>query len=158
MAAHIRKVNPRDSASDVGGESASHQHRILRTGVPFGPQREDLKAPPKLGEPERGQLFLCLQASIEAQFEFLQSRWMNHDMRPKSPGGHDMLAGRVPAAGAGPRQCTLFGAQKQQQQVSASKPFITSSGGGYFFVPSLSALKRELSASGKCQPPAPAPQ
>lgn len=146
LASHVRKVNPRDSASDVGGESSNLQHRILRTGVPFGEKRKKLKSEPELDEPERGQLFLCIQASIEAQFEFLQSRWMNHDMRPKAPGGHDMLAGRMPSDGGATRRCTIFGAQGQQEQVSSDKPFVTSSGGGYFFVPSLGALKDVLSA------------
>jgi Dyp-type peroxidase family len=160
MAAHIRKVNPRDSSSDVGGESANLQHRILRTGVPFGERRQPLKSLPALDkpEPERGQQFLCIQASIEGQFEFLQSRWMNPDMRPKSPGGHDMLAGRVPPAGQGPRQCTIFGAQGQQQKVIAGKPFITSTGGGYFFVPSLDAIDCVLLAEGEPQLPTPASQ
>ena len=145
LAAHIRKLNPRDSASDIGGESATHQHRILRVGVSFGPKREALKSAPAPGEPERGQLFLCIQSSIEAQFEFLQSRWMNDDMRPKAPGGNDMLAGRHPSVGDGGRQCSIFGAQGQLQGVHAARPFVTSSGGGYFFVPSVDAIKHVLS-------------
>lgn len=146
LAAHIRKLNPRDSASDIGGECATHQHRILRTGVSFGPKREILKSAPAPDEPERGQLFLCIQASIEAQFEFLQSRWMNDDVRPRAFGGHDMLAGRNPPTGGGDRRCTIFGAQGPQQ-VHADTPFVTSSGGGYFFVPSVDAIKRVLAGN-----------
>lgn len=146
LAAHIRKVNPRDGASDVGGESANLRHRILRVGIPFGPQREDLKADPKAGEPERGQLFLCIQSSIEDQFEFLQARWMNDPMRPRSPGGHDMLAGRVPSNHAGGRRCVIFGTGGERQEVLAAEPFVTSSGGAYFFVPSLDAIRDVLSA------------
>lgn len=144
FAAHIRKVNPRDSASDMGGESANEQHRILRIGVSFGPERVDLKADPREDEPERGQLFLCIQASIEQQFEFLQARWMNDDMRPKSPGGHDMLAGRQSLVNGGARHCTIFGANGQGGRVEARENFVVLSGGGYFFVPSLDAIRKVL--------------
>jgi Dyp-type peroxidase family len=146
LAAHIRKVNPRDGASDVGGEGANHRHRILRSGVPFGPRRTELKADPVAHEAERGQLFLCIQASIEEQFEFLQARWMNDDRRPRSPGGHDMISGRMPSTGDGVRRCSIFGAEGQEEDVRADERFITSSGGAYFFVPSLCAIRDVLAA------------
>lgn len=141
LAAHIRKVHPRDAASDVGGESANYQHRILRAGVAFGPRRAKLKSDPVEGEPERGALFLCIQASIEEQFEFLQARWMNDGVRPRSSGGHDMLVGRTGSVGDGSRRCTIIGADGQKQDVSTRVRFVTSSGGAYFFVPSLDAIR-----------------
>jgi deferrochelatase/peroxidase EfeB len=146
LAAHIRKVNPRDGASDVGSEGANHRHRILRSGVPFGPRRTELKADPVANEAERGQLFLCIQASIEEQFEFLQARWMNDDRRPRSPGGHDMISGRMPSTDDGVRRCSIFGAEGQEEDVRADERFITSSGGAYFFVPSLCAIRDVLAA------------
>ena len=144
VGAHIRRLNPRDSASDVGGESATLQHHILRTSLPFGPPREPLTAPPREGEPERGLQFLCIQASIEAQFEFLQARWMNAPARPKSSGGADVLAGRQPSESSGLRGCTLLGTQGQAYTIRTGQPFVTSSGGAYFFVPSKDAINDVL--------------
>jgi deferrochelatase/peroxidase EfeB len=78
-AAHIRKVNIRDSASDLGGRIATYSRRILRVGVPFGKSLANRYAhagqDPERGE--RGVLFLSIQSSIENQFEFLQARWIN---------------------------------------------------------------------------------
>ena len=146
LASHIRKANPRDSTSDVGGEGGNQQHRILRVGVPFGPRRKSLEADPVADEPERGQLFLCIQSSIEEQFEFLQTRWINDDSRPKSPGGNDMVAGRMPSTSDGMRRCTIFGVEGQEQEVRARERFVTSSGGAYFFVPSIDAIREVLAA------------
>jgi Dyp-type peroxidase family len=141
--AHIRKVNVRDSASDVGGASATLTRRILRVGVAFGESLVD-----KYGESgsdplggDRGLLFLSIQASIEDQFEFLQARWINNRSRPRGPGGHDMIVGQNAATADGVRRCHLFGAQFQSAEVSANKQFVVPTGGGYFFVPSLSAIR-----------------
>ncbi|MFL6682362.1 MAG: Dyp-type peroxidase [Burkholderiaceae bacterium] len=144
FAAHIRRANPRDSVTDVGGESATCQHRILRVGVPFGPPRADRHAPSDAHEPERGLLFLSIQASIEEQFEFLQARWINDTRRSNAGAGHDLVAGR--GGGAAP-QCTLRAADGTTATVQATKAFVASTGGAYLFVPSLPALRRVLAAN-----------
>jgi len=141
-AAHIRKVNLRDSGSDIGGRIATYSRRLLRIGVTFGKSLEDRygeKPDPQNGD--RGVLFLSIQASIENQFEFLQSRWMNDPSRPKMPGGNDMIVGQNAAAEHDVRQCTIFGGGLQQAQVSAANQWVIPTGGGYFFVPSISALR-----------------
>jgi Dyp-type peroxidase family len=141
-AAHIRKVNVRDSGSDIGGRVATYSRRLLRVGVTFGKSLEDRygeKPDPQNGD--RGVLFLSIQASVEKQFEFLQSRWMNDPSRPKMPGGNDMIVGQNAAAERGIRQCTIFGAGLQQEQLSAANQWVIPTGGGYFFVPSISALR-----------------
>src|SRR5579862_2645304 len=64
LAAHIRKVNPRDSATDVGGATSTQARRILRVGVPFGPP---IPAAARYGDApdpaagNRGLLFLSIQ-------------------------------------------------------------------------------------------------
>ena len=140
--AHIRKVNVRDGASDVGGAVATQQRRLLRVGVAFG---ESLANKYGEGGPDplngdRGLLFLSIQTSIEDQFEFLQARWINNPSRPRGPGGHDMIVGQNAVAPDGVRRCHLFGAQLQAGEVRASTQFVVPTGGSYFFVPSLSAL------------------
>jgi Dyp-type peroxidase family len=144
-AAHIRKVNLRDSGSDIGGRVTTYSRRLLRVGVAFGKSLEDrygAQRDPQNGD--RGLLFLSIQASIENQFEFLQARWMNDPSRPKMPGGHDMIVGQNATADGGVRRCTIFGSGLQSAEVSAARQFVIPTGGGYFFVPSLSALREVI--------------
>jgi deferrochelatase/peroxidase EfeB len=140
-------LNVRDSGSDMGGASATHERRILRVGIPYGESLKDRYADtaqdPLQGD--RGLLFLCIQASIEEQFEFLQSRWMNDPTRPKAPAGHDMIVGQNAATTDGIRRCTLFGGGLAQAEVRADKQFVIPVGGGYFFLPSMKALSEVLS-------------
>ena len=147
LGAHIRKVNTRDSPSDTGARSSTYERRILRVGVPFGPSASDLYAVTTPDDPERGLLFLSIQSSIEEQFEFLQARWMNDDSRPKSPGGNDMVVGQNAGTRDGTRRCLLFGSGLQQAAVEAPGQFVVPTGGGYFFIPSVSALISVISAS-----------
>ncbi|MGY4346063.1 Dyp-type peroxidase family [Bradyrhizobium sp. GM7.3] len=147
--AHIRKVNTRDGASDMGGANASQTRRLLRVGVAFGESLADRygESGPDPLEGDRGLLFLSIQSSIEDQFEFLQARWINNGSRPRGPGGHDMIVGQNAAAPDGIRRCHLFGAQLQSAEVKAQKAFVAPSGGGYFFLPSLTALREVVLAS-----------
>lgn len=146
-AAHIRKVNTRDSASDTGGRDSTFARRILRVGVPFGKPLKNRYARERVGS-QRGLLFLGIQASIEDQFEFLVTRWMGDPSRPKMPAGHDILVGQNDAAGESrERRCTLFGSNLQQATVQTRAEWIVPTGGEYLFVPSLSALRLVLGAS-----------
>jgi Dyp-type peroxidase family len=147
-AAHIRKVNTRDSASDMGSRDSTYNRRILRVGVPFGKpladRYADLKDDPQQGN--RGLLFLSVQASIENQFEFLCNRWVNDPSRPKMPGGHDFIIGQNAAIGERyARQCVIFGTDLKPVEISTDKQWVIPTGGGYFFLPSISALQNVLS-------------
>src|SRR5213595_1562747 len=67
--AHIRRVNPRDSF-EPGSEdqlTISNRHRIFRVGRRYSPQN-GLRHP--------GLLFMCVNADIERQFEFVQQTYM----------------------------------------------------------------------------------
>jgi Dyp-type peroxidase family len=148
LGSHIRKVNLRDQASDVGGASATQSRRILRVGVPYDDSRPAENGRPTIDD--RGLLFLSIQASIEDQFEFLQARWINSRSRPRGPGGNDMLVGQNVANADGERRCTIFGDGMAQAEVVARENFVTMTGGAYFFVPALSTLRRLL--DGALQP------
>jgi deferrochelatase/peroxidase EfeB len=148
-AAHIRKVNTRDSASDMGGREATYGRRILRVGIPFGPALPFDKRYADKDEDKnylkRGLLFQCVQASIEEQFEFLVTRWMDDPARPKMPAGHDLLVGQNIAAGENrERRCVIFGSQFQEAEIGTGAQWIIPSGGGYYFVPSMPALREVL--------------
>jgi Dyp-type peroxidase family len=148
-AAHIRKVNTRDSASDVGAEDATYARRLLRVGVPFGQPLANVYSEPK-DDPEngnRGLLFLSVQASIENQFEFLCVRWANDPSRPKMPGGHDFIIGQNAAPDeARERRCVIFGSDQKPVTLKADQQWVIPTGGGYFLLPSISALRDVLGA------------
>jgi deferrochelatase/peroxidase EfeB len=68
VGAHVRRTNPRDSLP--GGGEQTMRHRIIRRGMPF----QELDQ----GTVKReGLAFVCLGASIEEGFEFIQRNWIN---------------------------------------------------------------------------------
>jgi Dyp-type peroxidase family len=145
-AAHIRKVNTRDSASDTGSQDSTYKRRLLRVGIPFGKPIEpysDPKDDPEQGN--RGLLFLSVQSSIEDQFEFLCARWANDPARPKMPGGHDFIIGQNGAPDEDrKRRCTLFGSNLETSELKTDKQWVIPTGGGYFLLPSISAVRDVL--------------
>ncbi len=147
MAGHTRKVNTRDASNDAGGTLASFQRRILRRGLPFGPPLAnplDATAPdPANGN--RGLIFFSYQTSIEDQFEFLRNRWMSNRSSPRNPAGDDLAIGLNGNYGQGrERQAGVFDDQHRFVPLTTGDQWITPTGGGYFFSPSLSALKEVL--------------
>ncbi|MFG6200931.1 Dyp-type peroxidase [Nonomuraea sp. JJY05] len=137
--AHIRKVNPRTAANDVGGRMASFTRRILRRGLPYGPVYDQDP------DADRGLLFLSYQTSIVDQFEFLNRQWMGDYANPRSPGDHDMLVGQNGQPGQHRlRQCAVPTAGGTT--LAAVRDFVIPTGGGYFFTPSITALREVLGA------------
>ncbi|MDX2170780.1 MAG: hypothetical protein SF182_27160 [Deltaproteobacteria bacterium] len=91
VGAHVRRANPRDALPGFSPQrslDAVQRHRILRRGRPFGaplsgwpdPERMLAAAREHLAGDDpwpRGMHFICLNADIERQFEFIQRRWIN---------------------------------------------------------------------------------
>ena len=127
----------------MGAQSSTYTRRLLRIGLPFGKSLDDRYAEtardPEQGN--RGLLFLSIQSSIEDQFEFLATRWVNDVARPKLPGGSDMLIGQNASTPDHVRRCTVFGSGLQQTDLTAEAQWVIPTGGGYFFVPSIAALR-----------------
>lgn len=147
LAAHIRKVNSREAPNDMGASRASLDRRLLRAGLPYGDPLEDPAGEdPRDGD--RGLLFVSYQSSIADQFEFLCTRWMGSSVNPRSPSGFDMLVGQNGHPGQGrARQCVLVGGGLQQATVSATEDYVIPTGGGYFFSPSITALRETLTGN-----------
>jgi Dyp-type peroxidase family len=140
-AAHIRKVYPRNEQTPGGGEADTQTHRLLRRGIAFG-QPYDPGAPsgsPQAGDAtfphDRGLLFLCYQRSLEDQFEFVQRLWVNNPNFPQPGDGQDPII----AQAAEPRTFRAPGLREPQLSLPQ---FVTTTGGEYFFTPSISALEK----------------
>lgn len=163
---HLRRANPRNA--DYPGRptglarlittvglgrrgfrddlmSSVRFHRILRRGREFGPglSPEDALSPAPLNDPERGLHFICLNANISRQFEFLQNAWiMNTKFSGLSGESDPLLGNREPIPG-----CPVTGDFIIQQdggvrrRVSGVPQFVTVRGGEYFFLPGLRALR-----------------
>jgi Dyp-type peroxidase family len=148
-AAHIRKVNPRDDSTDLGGGRRTLRKRILRRGIPYG---SPLESPITAldDKVDRGLLFLSYQASIEEQFEFLTQNWGNSRNLPKDydqddhAAGHDPVIGQSENAGNRARVFTLRGTDGSFQSIRLATDFVIPTGGDYFFVPSISAFRDVL--------------
>lgn len=138
-AAHVRKVNPRDEDTDRGDRFDTLRRRVLRRGIPYGPA---LAVPfngdlPRDDGVDRGLHFLCYQTSIVNQFEILQAGWANTVENPQ-PRGHDMIIGQT--GGTKPLEIELMNAAGGTRIVTTPQSFVTTTGGGYFLSPSISAL------------------
>jgi Dyp-type peroxidase family len=145
LAAHIRKVNTRDVGSDQGGRRASFERRLLRRGLPYGPALVD--DDPASAGASRGLMFLSYQASIVDQFEFLCQAWMGDSVAPRSPSGHDMLVGQNGQPGEGRvRSCTVLSGSGDAGHVSTARDVVIPTAAGYFFSPSITALRTVIAA------------
>ena len=88
---------------------------------------------------QRGIHFLCVNASLRSQFEFVQQTWCNN---PHFGGLHDNkdpIAGDAARAGEAPSRMTIPG--RPTVRTAAFPRFVTVKAAGYFFMPSLTALR-----------------
>jgi Dyp-type peroxidase family len=170
IGAHVRRANPR--TGDMPGLplgtlarlvrmaglgqtnlqddliAASRFHRLLRRGREFG-----TALPPEVAmradapDPSAGLHFICLNANISRQFEFIQNAWLQS---PKFAGLGDeadpLTANREPVPGGeGAISATDNFSLPQQngvrRRVTGLPPFVTVVGGGYFFLPGVRALR-----------------
>jgi Dyp-type peroxidase family len=133
LGAHIRRANPRDALDPEAGPEqslrSSNRHRLLRRGRAYGD-------PSHPGE--RGIHFICLNANIARQFEFVQHTWLNN---PKFAGLYDDTDPLVaPHQGDTGRTFTVQ-ARPFRQRVTGLPLFVTVRGGAYLFLPGIRALR-----------------
>ncbi len=140
-ASHIRKVYTRDQ--EPPGESFTQTRRILRRGIPFGTSFRPSLGATSHGSAQavfphdRGLLFLCYQKSLEDQFEFLQQTWVNNANFPQSGDGQDPIIAQrdTPRTFDFPKP-----SGGQHAHLQLMKHFVVTTGGEYFFQPSIDAL------------------
>jgi cytochrome P450/deferrochelatase/peroxidase EfeB len=135
---HIRRTNPRDSKEpgDKAEQVITNRHRLLRRGRTYS--RTDAS-----GEVEKGILFVALCTDLERQFEFVQQIWSN------SPSFHGLTNEPDPISGADmPDPKTGKTAARHftiptpagSMKLLGMETFVRVMAGGYFFLPSRSAL------------------
>jgi Dyp-type peroxidase family len=129
VGAHVRRANPRDALGWQG--RLTKRHRIVRRGMPYGPPPAD---PAVDDRTERGLMFVCFQSSIARQFEVVQGRWLNDGDAFGLRGDRDFVVGTGSADG----KMTVPG--DPPLLLHPQPDFVTTRGGDYFFVPSLTAL------------------
>jgi deferrochelatase/peroxidase EfeB len=143
LGAHIRRANPRDSQEpgDRDEQSITNRHRLLRRGRTYSYEADG----PDSGI-RAGLLFIALCADLERQFEFVQRSWLNatsfhglvneRDPLLGGPAGADRAKKPGDAQGGTFTIPTAVGPVR----VPSLQSHVTLRGGGYFFLPSRSAL------------------
>jgi Dyp-type peroxidase family len=143
MSAHIRKAYPRDEETPAGAansESSTQTRRLLRRGIPYGESFHPHV--PGSGNVDRGLLFLAYQNDIANHFEFVQNAWVNNANFPPNPSGQPPLKGAPgedPIIAQSAKGDLLVDPAKAPVSVSH---FVTTTGGEYFFSPSLDTLAK----------------
>ena len=125
-------------------------HRLIRRGREYGPtlSQNQRKGPPTTDEAPSGLHFICLNANIGRQFEFVQGSWLHSTTFDGLRDENDPLIGnrealdRCPAA-----KFSLPINGNIRQQIQNIPRFTTVRGGAYFFLPGIRALRYIAHAS-----------
>ena len=127
LGAHIRRANPRDSSApgDEVQLAITNRHRILRRGRIYT----------EGDKPKAGLFFMCLNADIERQFEFVQQAWL-------SSHSFDGLRDETDPFVSRPRSdaCFTIPTPSGPIRIKGMQSYVKMCGGGYFFLPSKRAL------------------
>lgn len=142
VGAHMRRVNPRGqpiTGQDQPGGS-NNTHRITRRGMPYGPAYDPTKPYDGI---ERGILGYFINSSIENQYEFVLSQWVNESefagavrLNPKSK--DPMIGTQDPAE-------SIFVIPQANGappiRINGFSTFVTTKAAAYCFLPSVTAIR-----------------
>ena len=165
--AHIRRSNPRNADFPPGTTgfisrlihnlgfagtdlrqdimSSTRFHRLLRRGREYGPRLSPEQAvqPDCSDTGEHGIQFVCINANISRQFEFVQGAWiMNTKFNGVTAESDPLLGNRQPIPG-----CAVTDNFSLPQEgglprcINGLPQFVTVRGGAYFFLPGIRALR-----------------
>ncbi len=134
IGSHIRRCNPRDAR--IVQRGTNDFRALVRRGMPYGPRYDPAGG---ADDVPRGLLGSFICASLAAQFEALQLSWLNLGLQdPRITGTNDPLVGANDAATASFEWQTSNG---NRVVVSGLDRFVTTEGGAYCFLPSLTAIR-----------------
>ena len=164
--AHVRRANPRNADYPTGTHglvarfvrllgfgrksmredivASTRFHRLLRRGREYGTKLspDQRLQPPSPGESPSGLQFVCLNANIARQFEFIQSAWlMSGKFDGLSEESDPLLGNREVIAGYPVDRFSLPIDGGVRQQIRGLPRFTTVRGGAYFFLPGVRALR-----------------
>lgn len=154
VGSHVRRTNPRDSLQPdpAASRDAVSKHRMIRRGRIYGPEYPDdvvdylTQFARQRGsesfvneDSSKGLAMVIINADLKRQFEFIQQTWVND---PKFDGLYDtkdpLLANHGEAVN---RNNTMTIPRRPLRKEIHDLPnFVTLKGGGYFFLPSVSAV------------------
>jgi Dyp-type peroxidase family len=147
---HLRKTYPRGGLVDGGklvDEKFMDARRIIRRGAPYG-QPFDPTSDDEANSPDasRGLLFVCYQADLVGQFEFIQADWVNDPDFPHGrsarPGPDAMISGRLSDTNDGDVSFESHQPSGERTTTTLSlNQFVRTRGAVYAFTPSISTLK-----------------
>lgn len=130
LGSHIRRVNPRDS----GIAGVARIHRMIRRGTAYGPPLPDGVF--EDDGVDRGLMFAFVGANLGRQFEFVQTEWMNDSAFFGGGTEKDMTSSAHDGTGT-----ISIPRRPIRRQLKYVPRFVTTRGGEYCFMPSLSALR-----------------
>ncbi|MFM2120253.1 MAG: hypothetical protein RL722_1721 [Pseudomonadota bacterium] len=128
--AHVRRANVRDALAhdEAEGIRSSSLHRLLRRGRVY----VDNPQAAKTGD---GIMFIALNADLDRQFEFVHRNWIMGSRFG------DLYDEQDPILGTRRGRMYTVPGLPVGQRVGPLPPFTTVLGGGYFFLPGMSALR-----------------
>jgi Dyp-type peroxidase family len=145
--AHIRRTNPRATLSRDPDEglAKSKKHRVLRRGRSYGSPFVSSMTPADLIEAAeagtglpgpRGLQFLCFNADLANQFEFVQQTWINGSVFQGLHDEVDPLVGDPSVTGG------RFSIPSEPlRRIECVRRFVQVRGGAYLFLPGRAALE-----------------
>jgi Dyp-type peroxidase family len=147
VGAHIRRTNPRDELFEKGKDTSIEvirKHQLIRRGRAFGTpvvpslKPEDIMKVLQDDGSKRGLHFICLNASISRQFEFIQNIWVKSSKFGGMYNDADPLLG---ARGNLKNEFTCPVENGVREKYRDIPSFATVIGGAYFFLPGVKALR-----------------
>jgi Dyp-type peroxidase family len=150
IGSHLRRSNPRDALDPKPGSERSievgKRHRIIRRGRVYGrPVAESMHPGDIIGKPDdgedRGLHFICFNTQIGRQFEFIQHTWINSTGFDGLYEDDDPLTGDRGGTQSHPAGAFTVQQEPVRRRVTGMPRFVTVRGGGYFFMPGISAVR-----------------
>ena len=135
----LKKGDPRDDVI-----ASSRFHRVLRRGREYGaPPTPEQALDASAFDPGSGLNFICVNANISRQFEFIQSAWVMSSKFDGMTGETDPLLGNREKLATGDATDKFVQPQDAGpcSVIEGVPQFVTVKGGAYFFLPSVRAIR-----------------